>query len=151
MVNIYLPDGNTKKVKKGSTAMDIAKSISSGLARNILSATINDEIWDINRPILKNSKVILHSWKDKEGKMTFWHSSAHLMAEALEELYPGVKLGIGPAIENGFYYDVDLGDERTLSSEDFEKIETKMKELAKQNNPFHLIFKFIYISLVFTG
>jgi threonyl-tRNA synthetase len=109
--------------------MDIAMGISEGLARNVLSASVNGEVWDANRPITTNSTLTLHTWKDKEGKMSFWHSSAHIMAEALEALYPGVKLGIGPAIDNGFYYDIDLGD-RVLSSEDFpEKIFQKKKLL----------------------
>tara|TARA_B100002003_G_C14147215_1_gene551687 strand:- start:1499 stop:3433 length:1935 start_codon:yes stop_codon:yes gene_type:complete len=136
MINITLPDGSIKQVENGTSAMDIAMEISEGLARNVLSASINGEIWDANRPIKTNATLILHTWTDKEGKMTFWHSSAHLMAEALEALYPGVKFGIGPAIDNGFYYDIDLGNDRVLSSEDFPKIELKMKELASQKNTF---------------
>ena len=136
MINITLPDGSIKEVKSGTSAMDIAMEISEGLARNVLSASINGEIWDANRPIKTNATLILHTWTDKEGKMTFWHSSAHLLAEALEALYPGVKFGIGPAIDNGFYYDIDLGNDRVLSSEDFPKIELKMKELASQKNTF---------------
>ena len=116
--------------------MDIAMEISEGLARNVLSATINDEIWDANRPITTDSSLTLHTWNDKQGKMSFWHSSAHIMAEALEAIYPGVKLGIGPAIDNGFYYDVDLGD-RVLSSDELPKIEQKMKELASQKMTFN--------------
>ena len=115
--------------------MDIATSISHGLASNVLSATVNGEVWDANRAIEKDSSLVLHTWKDKEGKMSFWHSSAHLMAEALESLFPGVKLGIGPAIENGFYYDIDL-EEKVLSIEDLPRIEKKMKELAKQKMTF---------------
>ena len=136
MINITLPDGSIKQVENGTSAMDIAMEISEGLARNVLSASINGEIWDANRPIKTNATLILHTWTDKEGKMTFWHSSAHLLAEALEALYPGVKFGIGPAIDNGFYYDIDLGNDRVLSSEDFPKIEQKMKELASQKNTF---------------
>ena len=135
MISITLPDGSLKKVKNGTSAMDIAESISEGLARNVLSASVNGEVWDAYRPITIDSTLILHTWKDKEGRMSFWHSSAHIMAEALEDLYPGVKLGIGPAIENGFYYDVDLGD-YVLSSDDFPKIEKKMKELASQKMTF---------------
>ena len=116
--------------------MDIAIEISEGLARNVLSATINDEVWDANRPITTDSSLTLHTWNDKQGKMSFWHSSAHIMAEALEVIYPGVKLGIGPAIDNGFYYDVDLGD-RILSSDELPKIEQKMKELASQKMTFN--------------
>jgi threonyl-tRNA synthetase len=136
MINITLPDGSIKKVKSGTSAMDIAMEISEGLARNVLSATINDEIWDANRPITTDSSLTLHTWNDKQGKMSFWHSSAHIMAEALEVIYPGVKLGIGPAIDNGFYYDVDLGD-RVLSSDELPKIEQKMKELASQKMTFN--------------
>jgi len=135
MINITLPDGSIKQVESGTSAMDIAMGISEGLARNVLSASVNGEVWDANRPITTNSTLTLHTWKDKEGKMSFWHSSAHIMAEALEALYPGVKLGIGPAIDNGFYYDIDLGD-RVLSSEDFPEIEKKMKELASQKMSF---------------
>ena len=136
MINISLPDGSIKQVPKGTSALDIAKSISEGLARNILSASINKEIWDINRPITSDCSLKLHTFNDIEGKKCFWHSSAHIMAEALEELYPGVKLGIGPAIDNGFYYDIDLGDERKLSSDDFPKIEEKMLSLAREKNDF---------------
>ena len=111
-------------------------SISEGLARNVLSASVNGEVWDTNRPITTDSSVTLHTWNDKEGKMSFWHSSAHIMAEALEALYPGVKFGIGPAIDNGFYYDIDLGD-RVISSDELPKIEKKMKELASQKLSFN--------------
>jgi threonyl-tRNA synthetase len=136
MIKITLPDGSTKDVKKGSNALDIANSISEGLARNIVSATINKEVWDITRPINSDASIKLHTFNDKEGKMTFWHSTAHLMAEALEILYPNVKLGIGPAIDNGFYYDIDLGGNRKLSSDDFPKIEKKMLDLAREKNSF---------------
>lgn len=135
MINITLPDGSVKQFEKGSTAMDVAMSISEGLARNVLSASINGVVCDATLPINEDADLVLHTFKDKEGKSTFWHSSAHLMAEALEALYPGVKLGIGPSIENGFYYDVDFGDKK-LSSDDFPKIEEKMKELAKQKNEY---------------
>ena len=136
MIKISLPDGSIKEVPNGSNAFDIAKSISEGLARNILSASVNKEIWDINRPITFDCYLKLHTFNDIEGKKCFWHSSAHLMAEALENLYPGVKLGIGPAIDNGFYYDIDLGDDRKLSSDDFPKIEEKMLSLAREKNNF---------------
>ena len=136
MIKISLPDGSIKEVPNGSNAFDIAKSISEGLARNILSASVNKEIWDINRPITFDCSLKLHTFNDIEGKKCFWHSSAHLMAEALENLYPGVKLGIGPAIDNGFYYDIDLGDDRKLSSDDFPKIEEKMLSLARKKNNF---------------
>ena len=135
-INISLPDGKVINAKKGTNALEVAKSISEGLARNILSASINNEIWDINRPINSDCTLKLHTFNDIEGKKCFWHSSAHLMAEALEDLYPGIKLGIGPAIDNGFYYDVDLGDKRKLSSDDFPRIEEKMISLAREKNNF---------------
>ena len=136
MINVTLPDGSIKKVKRGATAYEIASDISSGLAREILSASINNEIWDINRPINSDCTLVLHKWGDKEGKMTFWHSTAHIMAEALEAIYPGVKLGIGPAIENGFYYDIDLGDNKNLIYDDLLKIENKMKEIVLKKDTF---------------
>ena len=136
MINVTLPDGSIKKVKRGTTAYEIASDISSGLAREILSASINNEIWDINRPINSDCTLVLHKWDDKEGKMTFWHSTAHIMAEALEAIYPGVKLGIGPAIENGFYYDIDLGDNKNLIYDDLLKIENKMKEIVLKKDTF---------------
>ena len=135
-INISLPDGKVINAKKGTNALEVAKSISEGLARNILSASINNEIWDINRPINSDCTLKLHTFNDIEGRKCFWHSSAHLMAEALEDLFPGIKLGIGPAIDNGFYYDVDLGDERKLSSDDFPRIEEKMISLARKKNNF---------------
>ncbi|MEM1215970.1 MAG: threonine--tRNA ligase [Bacteroidota bacterium] len=135
MINITLPDGSVRQMESGASAMDVAKSISEGLARNVLSAKVNGEVWDANRPITEDATVQLFTWRDKDGKATFWHSSAHLLAEALEALYPGVKLGIGPAIDRGFYYDVDFGDQ-TLSSDDFPKIEKKMLELARQKNEY---------------
>ena len=136
MINITLPDGKVLKAEKGTNAFEIARTISEGLARNVLSATINNEVWDINRPINKDCNLKLHTFNDIEGKRCFWHSSAHLMAEALKELYPNVKLGIGPAIDNGFYYDIDLGEKRSLSSDDFSKIEDKMLTLAREKNNF---------------
>ncbi|MAU37033.1 MAG: threonine--tRNA ligase [Flavobacteriales bacterium] len=135
MINITLPDGSIKKVESGTSAMDIAINISEGLARNVLSASINGEVWDANRPILQDASLTLHTWNDQQGKKSFWHSSAHIMAEALEALYPGVKLGIGPAIDNGFYYDVDLGD-HILSADELPKIENKMKELISNKVTF---------------
>ncbi|MBP1645528.1 MAG: thrS [Bacteroidetes bacterium] len=131
MINITLPDGSVKQFQQAVTAMDVAKSISEGLARNVLSANVNGEVWDSNRLIEKDSTVKLYTWNDIEGKDTFWHSSAHLLASAISELYPNAKFGIGPAIENGFYYDIDFGDTQ-LSSEDFAKIEQKMQELVKE-------------------
>jgi threonyl-tRNA synthetase len=135
MINISFPDGAVRQYQEGSSAMDIAKSISEGLARKLLAAKVNDEVWDLTRPIDTDASLKLLTWDDTDGKATFWHSSAHLMAEALESVYPGVKLGIGPAIEKGFYYDIDLGD-RQISEEDLRKIEVKMAELAKQNNAY---------------
>ncbi|OYD43444.1 threonine--tRNA ligase [Sphingobacterium cellulitidis] len=135
MINITLPDGSVRQYEKGTTAMQVAQSISEGLARNVLAAEVNAEVWDSSRPIEEDSSVKLLTWNDDKGKSTFWHSSAHLLAEALEALYPGVKFGIGPAIETGFYYDVDFGD-REFSSDDFKQIEDKMLELAKQKEVF---------------
>ncbi|MGA0231466.1 MAG: threonine--tRNA ligase [Saprospiraceae bacterium] len=135
MINITFPDGKVQEYESGVTPLEIASSISEGLARNVLAATVNDEKWDPTRPINDDSTVVFHTWKDEEGKYAFWHSSAHLLAEALEALYPGIKFGIGPPIENGFYYDVDTGD-TVLSSDDFDTIEKKMLELAQQKNSF---------------
>ena len=134
-IQITLPDGSVREYPHGTSSMEVAKSISEGLARNVLSAKVNGEVWDANRPINTNATLALLTWDNDEGKNTMWHSSAHLMAEALEALYPGIKLGIGPPIENGFYYDIDFGD-YTFSSDDFPKIEQKMKELAKQKNEY---------------
>ena len=135
MIHITLPDGAVREYPEGSSAADVAKSISEGLARKVLAAEVNGEVWDSSRPITSDASLRLLTWDDKNGKSTFWHSSAHLMAEALESLYPGVKFGIGPPIETGFYYDIDLGD-RAISDEDLKKIEDKMKELAKANSSF---------------
>jgi threonyl-tRNA synthetase len=135
MINITLPDGSVRQYDAGITAMQIALSISEGLARNVLAAEVNGEVWDASRPIEKDSAVKLLTWNDTKGKSTFWHSSAHLMAEALEALYPGTKFGIGPAIETGFYYDVDFGD-KVLSSDEFKQIEDKIIELAKTKAEF---------------
>jgi threonyl-tRNA synthetase len=134
-IKITLPDGNIREFAQGSSGMDIALSISEGLARNVLAVKVNGEVWDASRPIMQDATVQLLTWNDAEGKSTFWHSSAHLMAEALEALYPGIKLGIGPAIENGFYYDIDFNG-HTFTQDAFEKIEAKMLELAKQKNNF---------------
>jgi len=135
MINITLPDGSVRQYDSGVTAMQIALSISEGLARNVLAAEVNGEVWDASRAIEKDSTVKLLTWNDLQGKATYWHSSAHLMAEALEALYPGTKFGIGPAIETGFYYDVDFGD-REFSSDEFKKIEDKIIELAKTKEEF---------------
>ena len=135
MINITLPDGSVRQYNEGVTSYEIALSISEGLARNVLAAKVNGLVWDITRPINEDATVQLLTWNDEEGKNTFWHSSAHLMAEALEALYPGIKFGIGPPVENGFYYDVDLG-ERTFSQDDFAKVEQKMLELARNKSEF---------------
>jgi len=130
MIKIIFPDGQIKEYSKGITPMDIALSISEGLARNVLAAKLNDQVVDSSTPILIDSNLQLLTWNDLEGKKTFWHSSAHLLAEAIEFLYPGTKFGIGPAIENGFYYDIDLGDQE-FGQENFKAIEDKMLELAR--------------------
>jgi len=135
MIDITLPDGSVRKYNSGVTAHEVALSLSEGLARNVLSAEVNGEIWDSNRPITKSSQVKLLTWNDEKGKETMWHSSAHLMAEAIQYFYPETKFAIGPPIENGFYYDVDLG-EKIISESDFKKIEDKMLELARQKNTF---------------
>ena len=136
MINITLPDGSVRQYNEGVTSYEIALSISEGLARNVLAAKVNGLVWDITRPINENATVQLLTWNDEEGKNTFWHSSAHLMAEALEALYPGIKFGIGPPVENGFYYDVDLG-EQSFSQDDFAKVEQKMLELARNKSEFN--------------
>ena len=138
MINITLPDGTIKKYPKGTTAIEVAEGISSGLARNVLAAEINGEVWDATRMIHNDSNLKLLTWNDENGKMAMWHSSAHLMAEALEALYPGIKLAIGPPIENGFYYDIDFGEQH-FSSDHFPKVENKMIELARQKNTFERI------------
>ena len=135
MIDITLPDGSVRKYESGVTAHEVALSISEGLARNVLSAEVNGEVWDSNRPITKSSQVKLLTWNDEKGKETMWHSSAHLMAEAIQYFYPETKFAIGPPVENGFYYDIDLGD-KTISDNDFKKIEDKMLELARQKNEY---------------
>jgi threonyl-tRNA synthetase len=135
MIKITFPDGSFREYSKGTTAMQIAESISSRLAQDVLSANINGETWDLSRPINSDATIQLYKWEDEEGKHTFWHSSAHLLAEALQILYPGIKFGIGPAIENGFYYDVDPGEGVTIKDSDLPAIEKKMQELAAQKSP----------------
>ena len=134
-VVITFPDGAQRSYNAGISPMEIAQSISEGLARNVLSAKVNDQVVDANTPITTDSTLSLLTWNDHEGKQTYWHSSAHLLAEALEVLYPGIKLAIGPPIDRGFYYDIDFGDMR-FTSDDFEKVENKMRELAKSNSSF---------------
>ncbi len=135
MIKITLPDGSVREYENGTTSHQIALSISEGLARNVLAAKVNNEVWDSSRPIYNDSTLSLLTWNDVEGKQTLWHSSAHLMAEALESLYPGSKFAIGPAVENGFYYDIDFGD-KVFSIDEVEKVETKMMELAAQKSEF---------------
>ncbi|OJJ13924.1 threonine--tRNA ligase [marine bacterium AO1-C] len=136
-IKITLPDGSVREYPAGVTGHEIALSISEGLARNVLTAKVNGEVWESNRPINEDATVSLLTWRDEDGKQSFWHSSAHLLAEAVEALYPGTKFGIGPAIENGgFYYDIDTGDDVVINDEVLPKIEAKMIELAKQKNEF---------------
>ena len=135
-IQITLPDGSVKDYPKGTTGLEVAAGISEGLARNVLAAKVNGEVRDAQRPIEQDATVQLLTWNDQEGRSTFWHSSAHLLAEALEALYPGVKLGIGPSIETGFYYDVDFGD-RDFTAEDLAKVESKMTELARLKSTYN--------------
>ena len=137
MIKITLPDGAVKEVEKGTTPFAVAQSISEGLARNVISAKFNDTTVETTTPLTTDGSLTLYTWNDDEGKKAFWHSSSHILAQALEELYPGIKLTIGPAIENGFYYDVDFG-EHTISDKDFEKIETKALEIARGKHDFKL-------------
>ena len=136
MINIKFPDGAVRQYEAGISADGIAKSISEGLARKVLAASVNGEVWDTTRPITSDATLQLLTWDDDAGKNTFWHSSAHLMAEAVEALYPGVKFWVGPALDKGFYYDIDLGD-RHLTEDDLIAIERKMNELAKAANTFN--------------
>lgn len=138
MIQITLPDGSIREHEAGISSMDIAKSISEGLARKVLAAEINGEVWDLSRPLTSDCTLKLLTWDDDKGKNTFWHSSAHLMAEAVEAMYPGVKFWVGPPLDQGFYYDIDLGGHH-ITEEDLERIEAKMNELARQNNPYERI------------
>jgi threonyl-tRNA synthetase len=133
MITITFPDGSAREYNKGISSLEVAEQISPRLAKEVYAATVNGEIWDLTRPINIDANLKLHKWEDAEAKHAFWHSSAHLMAEALESLYPGMKFGIGPAIENGFYYDVDPGDGISITEADLQPIEDKMKELASKN------------------
>lgn len=136
MINITLPDGSVRQYESGITSLDVAKSISEGLARKVVAASVNGQVWDLTRPIQNDAAVKLLTWTDKDGKNTFWHSSAHLLAEAVESMFPGVKFWVGPPIENGgFYYDMDLGD-RKITEEELGQLEKKMNELAKKNNAY---------------
>ncbi|GET31171.1 threonine--tRNA ligase [Prolixibacter bellariivorans] len=134
MIKITLPDNSVKEFEPGVTGFDIARSISNRLAKDVLSISVNGQVWDLMRPINEDASIKLHTWDDREGKETFWHSSAHLMAEAIEFFYPGTKFGIGPTVDNGFYYDVDLADGKVLSDKDLPQIEKKMIELAREKN-----------------
>jgi threonyl-tRNA synthetase len=135
IIQITFPDGKVREYPSGSSGHEIAKSISEGLARNVISAKVNGQVIESNRPIYTDATIKFLTWEDEEGKSTFWHSSAHILAEAVEALFPGAKFGIGPPIEQGFYYDIDFGD-HSVSHDDFEKIETKFKEIAKKNIRF---------------
>ncbi len=135
MINVTFPDGSVRQFNKGITGLEIAKSLSSRLAQEVLAASVNDKVYDLLRPINEDCSIKLHKWEDQEAKQTFWHSSSHLRAEALQSLFPGIKFGIGPSIETGFYYDVDLG-EKTITEADLKKIEDKMIELARQKETF---------------
>lgn len=137
MIQVTLPDGSVKEFESGTTPFDVANSISAGLARNVISAKYNNKTIEITTPLTEDGALVLFTWNDDEGKKAFWHSSAHILAQALEELYPGVKLTIGPAIDKGFYYDVDLGD-RSLSENDFKKIEDKMLQIARGKHEFSM-------------
>ncbi|RUT78204.1 threonine--tRNA ligase [Ancylomarina longa] len=136
MIKITFPDNTVKDFEAGISGLEIAKSISNRLAKEVLAITVNDTVWDLTRPITEDATIKLHTWDDKEGKDAFWHSSAHLMAEALEALYPGVKFGIGPSIDMGFYYDIDLGNGTVLTDKDLPAIEKKMLELAQCKNTY---------------
>ena len=136
MVKITFPDNSVKEFADNSTPLDIAKALSNSLAKEVLSATFNGQPWDATRPITQDGTLVFHKWDDEEGRHTFRHSAAHVMAEALERLYPGTKFGIGPALENGFYYDVELPDGKVITDEDFAAIEKTMMEIARENKPF---------------
>ena len=135
MINITFPDGSVRSYEQGVTGLQIAESISPALARDVLSCGVNGETVELNRPIMEDAKIALYKWDDEEGKHTFWHTSAHLLAEALQELYPGIQFGFGPAVENGFFYDVLLKDGESIKESDFPKIEEKMRELAGKKEP----------------
>ena len=134
MVRISFPDGSTREYDGSVTGMAIAESISQRLAKEALSVTVNGVVWDLTRPIEQDATVKINTWEDEEGRHAYWHSSAHLMAEAIEDLFPGVRLGIGPSIENGFYYDIDFGDYK-LTDDDLAKREERMRYFAKQKEP----------------
>lgn len=134
-ITITFPDNSTKEFESGITGAKITEGISNSLLRKALSVTVNGEVWDLSRPITNDAAIKINTWDNAEGKSTYWHSSAHLMAEAIEAIFPGTKFGIGPAIENGFYYDIDMGD-HSLTSEDLKQLEEKMNELSKRDVPY---------------
>ncbi len=136
MIKITFPDQSVREFEAGVTGLEIAQSISPRLAKEVLSITVNDTLMDLTRPITTDAAIKLHKWEDEEGKHAFWHSSAHLMAEAIEALYPGTKFGIGPTIENGFYYDIDPAEGVVIKDADLPKIEKKFKELVSQKEAF---------------
>ena len=135
MIKITFPDGSVREYEQGVNGLQIAESISPALARDVIACAVNGETVELNRPINEDSKVQLFKWDDDEGKHAFWHTSAHLLAEALQELYPGIQFGFGPAVENGFFYDVLLKDGQMIKESDFPAIEAKMKELAGKKEP----------------
>jgi len=137
MIHITLPDGSIKSFEKNTTAMEVAKSISEGFARNVISAKFNETVIETSTPLTTDGSLVLYTWNDDDGKKAFWHSSAHILAQAIEELYPNAKLWVGPAIENGFYYDIDLGED-TISDKDFKRIEDKMLEIARGKHDFKM-------------
>ena len=135
MIKITLPDGSVKEFASGATPMDVAKSISEGLARNVISASFNGTTVETNTPLTTNGALVLFTWNDDGGKKAFWHSTSHVLAQAITEMYPNAKLSIGPAIEKGFYYDVDFGDE-SISDADFKRIEDRVMEIAREKHEF---------------
>src|SRR3989339_691758 len=134
MITITLPDKSQREYESGITGMAIAQSISPRLAKEVLAISVNGETWDLTRPITEDAEIKLFKWEDREGQVTFWHSSAHLMAEAIEFFYPGTKFGIGPTVDTGFYYDIDLPEGKQLTEKDLEKIEVKIIELSRAKN-----------------
>ncbi|GAW90249.1 threonyl-tRNA synthetase [Flavobacterium psychrophilum] len=137
MIKITLPDGSIKEFENGVTPMDVAKSISEGLARNVISAAFNNITVETSTELTTDGSLVLYTWNDKDGKKAFWHSTSHVMAQVLEEMYPGLKLTLGPAIDNGFYYDVDFGDTKIVEA-DFKKIESRILEISKEKHEFKL-------------
>ena len=137
MIKVTLPDGSVKEMAQGVTPMDVAKSISEGLARNVISASYNGTTIETTTTLTTDGTLILYTWNDKEGKKAFWHSTSHVMAQALEEIFPGIKLTLGPAIDNGFYYDVDFGNKK-ITDADFKKIEDRVLEISREKHEFKM-------------